>query len=293
MAQLTVVVACTSTKRVAPDAKLMVRDLPEAPLAQRLELWRKRVRGARPATALGDLYGGPTWARVADVTAAAARRGWTPSLLVASAGLGLRSVETLAPAYAATFSSGSPDLVADTDSDRVRWWRGLADLPQANSVLDLRADAFLFILSSTYATAMGNELSALAVGQRVFLVGGSQELPGVHRVPTSRSLRSSLGGTTTSLGLRTAAAWLGSASATAIGSPRHSAAWRRFVEANATPDSCDRQRLSDTAIIDLIHRLLGRQPSLSRTQALRMLRDQGVACEQGRFADLFAAAGAA
>jgi hypothetical protein len=51
----------------------------------------------------------------------------------------------------------------------------------------------------------------------------------------------------------------------------------------------DRQRWSDAEVANFIRGQLRKEPSLSHTRLLRQFRDDGNACEQSRFASLFAA----
>ncbi|CAM5715916.1 hypothetical protein SVIOM74S_09450 [Streptomyces violarus] len=46
--------------------------------------------------------------------------------------------------------------------------------------------------------------------------------------------------------------------------------------------------MTDENVIAFIRESLAQNPSYSRTRLLRMLRDQGLACEQKRFAELYA-----
>jgi hypothetical protein len=295
VAQLSIVVTCTSTKRVRPSSTLLARNLPSGTVGRRLRAWQVRLAAAEERTPLWRLYGGPAWAQVAPLEDTARRRGWTPRVYVASAGLGLRAVDSSAPAYAATFSSESPDRVAEDLAGRARWWHGLADLDGASRLSDLEGEAVLLVLGATYAAAMARDLTQM--GNRgstpLFLVGGAIDLPQIRRVPADRRLRQALGGATTSLGTRTAAAWLNLASPRSLGSPRHERAWQSYVAQNSADDAHHRERLSDQAVINVVRGLLRVQPQLSRTHALQILRAQGFACEQRRFADLFSALSAA
>jgi hypothetical protein len=295
VAQLSIVVTCTSTKRVSPPSTLLARNLPSGTVSRRLRAWQVRLAAAEERTPLRVLYGGPAWAQVEPLEDAARRRGWTPRVYVASAGLGLRAVDSSAPAYAATFSSESPDRVAEDLAGRARWWHGLADLDGASALSDLDGDAVLLVLGATYAAAMARDLTQM--GNRgstpLFLVGGGSDLPQIRRVPADRRLRQALGGAATSLGTRTAAAWLNLATPSSLGSRRHERAWQSYVAQNSADDAYHRERLSDQAVINVVRGLLRVQPQLSRTQALQILRAQGFACEQRRFAALFSALSAA
>jgi hypothetical protein len=272
----------------------MARSLPSGSTSRRLDAWQRRIEKAPDVVSLRELYGGPGWAQVRQLESTAQLAGWRPRIYVASAGLGIRDVDALGPSYAATFSATSPDQVATGRDEQAKWWRGLSDLTGSQRLESVTGDAVLLVLSEAYAIAMAGDLVSFATGHvPTFVVGGAGDIRGLRRVPVERQLRRALGGTTTTLGLKTAIAWLDHASPHQLGSRAHDQAWRDWAARNATDDSYDRTKLSDGAVLDAIRRLVEATPGLSRTQALRVLRDQGFACEQRRFAQLFTTATAA
>lgn len=289
MRQLSIIVPCTDSKSLLPNLGLRVRDLPaRRSVYQRLALWEKRVAEAEPGTILRDLYQGANWAQVGQLERAAHARGFNARTYVASAGLGLRPVGAVGPAYAATFAPGHPDTVAKSPGEKRTWWRGLQDFFGTTSFIDLTDGPLLVVLSRSYAEALDDDLCELAKApDEVLLVGGARDIPGLVRIPTNRALRSHLGGATSSLPLRTAVAWLERSSSTALHSPAQRAAWRRWEAANARVETYERSSRSDDAIVALTGKLLSTNPLMSRTRALRALRDSGTACEQTRFAELF------
>ena len=294
MAQLSIVVTCTSTKCVRPLSALMARNLPNGTIGRRLQAWQSHLHSATQLTPLWELYGGPAWAQVEHLERTARTCGWAPQLYVASAGLGLRRLESVGPAYAATFSSGSPDQVAQDLEGRTRWWDGLASFDGAQTLSELDGEVTLLVLGATYSAAMARDLTDEANrGRSMYLIGGANDLSAIHRVPVERRLRKALGGATTSLGPRTASAWLSLATPRSLGTRRHEQSWQRFVLENSADDSSHRERLSDAAVTEAVRGLLRVQPFLSRTEALRIIRGQGFACEQRRFATLFTALTAA
>lgn len=294
MRQLSIVVTCTSTKLVPVDSALRARSLPHGSTHHRLNAWHDRISRAPSPTMLRDLYGGPGWRQVQLLEATAQKRGWDTRTYVASAGLGVRELDARGPSYAATFSSGSPDTVVTGMAEQSAWWLGLADLPGSRRLAAVTGDAVLLVLSDAYARVMADDLEALAAcSTPAFLVGGTGPLDGMVRVPVERQLRRALGGTTTTLGLRVANAWLEMATPSTIGSTEHLVSWRGWTARNVSDDSYDRTRLSDDAVLTVIRMLIAESPTLSRTQALRLLRDRGFACEQQRFGHLFGRAAVA
>jgi hypothetical protein len=67
--------------------------------------------------------------------------------------------------------------------------------------------------------------------------------------------------------------------------------WRIWANEVQHPNNYDRRPLSDSAVLDFVRQLNTREPGISKTRALRCLRDSGLACEQRRFGALFVQAG--
>ena len=136
MPKLTIVVNCTDRKSVQPAPNLRVGSLPRGDNQARFEVWRRRVGQARAHVRLIDLYQGEAWQEVRGLSDDARHAGYSVTTLVASAGLGLRDVSTLASPYAATFAGGHPDSVASSAEENRDWWRRLRDLESAQSLAD-------------------------------------------------------------------------------------------------------------------------------------------------------------
>jgi hypothetical protein len=64
-------------------------------------------------------------------------------------------------------------------------------------------------------------------------------------------------------------------------------AWVEWAREAQQIERYDRRPLPDDTIRVLIKEMLGRDPRLSKTVALRNLRSSGIACEQRRFSGLF------
>ena len=239
---------------------------------------------------LGDLYQGDQWRQAQALSEAALRAGFTPRLYVASAGLGLRPVSSLAPSYAATFTPRHEDSVTSSSERTADWWDHLQRMDGARSLRQLAAAGrLLLVLSETYAQAMHRDLVALAAtGSDAVLVGGASSITGIHRVPANAALRNELGGTLTSLNTRTAARWLAHCTPGRLITPAAEKRWDAWVERHARPERYARQPMTDDEIVAFIRHNHALNPDCSRTRLLRLLRDEGKACEQKRFADLYA-----
>ncbi|MDX3569515.1 hypothetical protein [Streptomyces sp. ID05-47C] len=291
MNELPIVVTCTDRKASPPQASLQARTLPAGDLPQRATQWAHRLRTAQTKQmALEDLYQGDQWRRALALTDAASRAGFTPRLYVASAGLGLRPVSSLAPSYAATFLPRHADSVASSSAQTTLWWDhlqlldGTSDLPRIATA----AGRALVVLSAPYGQAMHHDLLALAATDTdVVLIGGATNLDGMLRVPANAALRQTLGGTLTSLNVRMAASWLEHCTPGRLTDPQAQARWHQWASQAARLERYDRTPVSDEIVIAFIQEMKLLHPDSSRTRLLRLFRDKGMACEQKRFAGLY------
>lgn len=287
--ELTVIVTCTDRKSLPVADDLRVRSLPADSMEQRARTWQSRLTKPWPQRTLRELYQGETWTQVLRLESEARTVGYEPRLLVASAGLGLRRVEDSAPAYGATFSPGSPDRVGTTLDQTQEWWRSLQGLQgYTPPVLE---GATLWVLSRTYADVMAGALGEKSANPPTLVFGGSDLIDPTIRVPSNRSLRRALGGTATSLNVRMAIQWLRLAATTGLTSTETHSRWQTWCDSASSPDNYDRAPLSDEAIAAFIHALRRSDHRVTKTRALRQLRDAGHACEQRRFGALFNNAG--
>jgi hypothetical protein len=287
--KLTLVVTCTERKSLAATPELQLRSLQERDVERRGSNWAKRFRSTNaPKRTLVDLYRGETWTATARVATTAVNMGYTTRVLVASAGLGLRDVSDEAPGYAATFSPRQADSCGSNRAEQSAWWRVVNRKLNGLELAKLRGRIVL-ILSEAYATALHDDLVALAdLGAAdVLLFGGGTDIAGIHRIPAVRDLRSHLGGTVTALNARSAEAWLEQDYVKEFWSPRLEASWGEFVGQVSKPERYNRDPMTDAEVTAFIATLLAEQPRLSKSVALRQLRDSGRACEQKRFGKLF------
>lgn len=283
--KLTVVVTCTDRKSVQPSAELQIRNLRAVGLDARVQAWRHSIDAATDRHPIRSLYQGETWTQVAVLKRAVERAGFSPRLLVASAGLGLVDIRADAPAYAATFSPGHRDSVGTSTYETQQWWQALN--PPGQDLELLLEDPTVLVISKAYADAMAPRLAHFADRPDVVIFGGSVAVPPALRIPADRGLRKALGGTSTSLNLRTASAWFELLPEPELACHRDHAGWTAWVAGAREPDNYDRTRLTDGAVQAFVMKLHAEDPTISRSRALRLLRDSGLACEQKRFAHLF------
>lgn len=288
MRKLTIVVNCTERKAVIPTPLVSVRTLPAGTIGSRFVEWEARVAGAVSAMRLADLYRGDAWFQAKSLATDAVEAGFDTQFLVASAGLGLRDTDTAGPAYAATFAAGHADTVAAGTEGIRQWWSHLGQLPSALRLSTDTRESVLLVLSESYARAMDDDLIQLAGrGGDLLLVGGSRDIDGLPRVPADRALRNALGGATSSLNLRMARRWLSTRSSDRLHSDDDEDNWSKWAANTRKVENYGRLPGTDDEIARQIEILIGIDPTLSATKALRQFRDLGFACEQKRFGGLF------
>lgn len=286
--ELTIVVNCTERKSLRATPERQVRNLPTDEIDARFAAWHSRMTATGPALPLRQLYQGEAWMQAKELYRDADAAGYRVSMMVASAGLGLRTTESCAPGYSATFSSGHADSVASTPAGMCRWWHHLSGLEASMSLVESTSSRVLLVLSASYARAMHADLESLGRrGGEVLLFGGGQDIEGIRRVPSDRALRMELGGTASSLNLRMARAWIAQQDDGVLYGSGSQRRWLKWVESVRHVEAYDRTPAEDETVISVIRAFLSVDSSLSATRALRQFRDAGMACEQKRFGKLF------
>jgi hypothetical protein len=224
-------------------------------------------------------------------------------LWIISAGYGLIPASTQIKSYSATFASGSADSVWRGEMDGARdaclrrWWglicRGpvLADLVPSTgdgTVVVAAGAAYLTAVSADLDTAIAKDSSR----ERVSVVSAGDRGNGA-RLPVSGRFRTALGGTDSSLNARLLARL-------AADAPSHRfrrSGMETFLDGiaqNLDPNPRVHGRsATDNEVLREIEITRDRNPSISRTKALRLLRKSGIACEQSRYAALWNSALAA
>lgn len=295
-----VVVTCSHRKRLQVPRELGVGNLPRLPFDRRVGEWLERLKGsAAPVACALDLYAGEHWSVVRSLPKVAAER--PVHLWILSAGYGLISGEALIHSYAATFAPGHPDSVVPNGA-RADWWRALSEWsgPEPGSPRSLaqlaRQDpggTILVALSPPYLDACSVDLAeaaaSLDIHERlsVICVGAvnGTKLKDLM-LPGDARLQHELGGSRQALNVRILAHLL----------REHLGPMTR-IELAATIDGVlslqpnvveyDRKRCPDAEVANYIRNRLKIEHSISHSRLLRDFRDDGFACEQSRFAELF------
>lgn len=295
-----VITTCTNRKRKPVSDSLHMAALPHADLSDLAKDWSRRL-AAEPTRYRGDeIYGGRGFQEA--VTAAALLEA---KLLVVSAGLGLIDVSQSVPPYACTVLLGAPDSVAGRAKNRfgpAEWWRSLTQASPFSFALQeaVASDEGLICaaLSEAYIEMVAADLVALPaetlVRLRLFTRAPVSRIPealGRFLMPYDdrldgpdsphRGTRSDFAGRA----LRHFAEAIADTDSESDVSD-HAAAVATALSGWRMPAPVARVRHNDGALLDLIREHWEAEDG-SSSRLLRRFRDQlGIACEQGRFAQL-------
>jgi hypothetical protein len=157
-------------------------------------------------------------------------------------------------------------------------------------------DTFVVVGSPSYIEAMETDLAqalgALRTPKQLLIV--TSRAPGTpdlqaNTVPSTAALQPSVSGAMVSLHARVACKMLEEAAEYPLSAPDIRARYLRIARRHAPVRIPSRDRLTDPQVISAIRHLRQNVPHLSASNALRRLRDRGLACEQKRFGRLFLA----
>ena len=311
MAAINVIVSCTNRKRYPAPAGLAVRDLGGSDVAGRLRIWKARLRQV-PANRYraNRLYIGDHWAVARQLPSRLAQAGLTARLWVCSAGYGLIRSDTLLKPYQATFAPGTDDCVVAGSTDRKAearvWWQGVCAVrlggePTPRTLAQLAATQsrtpMLVALSVDYLDAVADDLEEVLkrsfFREHLAIVScgtEGQRSPWVANIlPCDGMMAGALGGTLTSINVRIARHLLTALKGADPTVERLTTLARSIPRATSLPA---RQARSDRQVLAFIRSALRRTPPPSHSRLLREYREAGLACEQGRFANLYRVAAA-
>lgn len=289
-----VITICAQQKRVKPPvggtpAALTIQAQDQVAMA-----WQRAVATLPADVPASDLYAG----RAFGLAKAAAARAESP-LYIISAGLGLVPGDALAPAYGLTVTRNVAESIASRVAgsfDPARWFESL--LASRGSVGWDRVQAngpgrILVALTKPYAEMVGASLAAVSPQMldrlRIFGANLTRALPKtLHSViaPYDDRLDSLAPGTRSDFAQRALLHFVEHVAEEPADREKEFEAVRTALSGVAVPDRPVRAQRSDADLILLIRGRLKLRASASGL--LRQLRDEdGIACEQGRFARLF------
>lgn len=289
---------CTLRKTSPIPRSLRLRAVTGVRLSTRFRHWTARLTDAEvPSRPALDLYAGEHWSmarRLADEPHTVA----AVELWVCSAGYGLIPANTPIVPYSATFAPGNPDTVPGPATD---WWTALGDwggpAKGPRRLVDLAAAdpsaRYLLVLSAAYLRACHNDVCQAAdklngSGGLSVISAGTKRDPDLAGVllPADARLQAVLGGTLQALNIRAAEHLL---SAGLVDHDDMADSLRRLLAEQPPPRRFNRRRVSDAEIRSFIRDRRRDEPTATHTRLLREVRAADYACEQARFAALFAA----
>ena len=301
-----VFVACTNRKSQKARADLRLRSV-QRDFSERAASWINRISGVEGEVPAADLYSGESWFVARELRSDLDGQS---SLWALSAGFGLVHADDLLVPYSATLSTGHPDSVfrsgdqVDPTRAKRSWWRSLSDWAgpangnrqrSIESVAATHPDSALAVcVGRGYLVAMLDDLARAATRlsdpQRLMVFSsGECSDPRIADswIQVHAKTRQSFGGSLASLSVRAARHVLAVSQLTALNAcSARSALSTLTLSLDELPQIRGRKQ-TDDEIVDWITAEALRSPGLTKTTALRKLRDSGRACEQDRFGDLF------
>lgn len=295
--RIVLVAACSQRKRAMTAEELRLSSI-EAPADERAQEWRHRLAHVpAPRVAANEIYAGDHWRAVLEAYQLAGKYSTRAELWVISAGYGLIASTTRIKSYSATFAASAPDSVwrGPEDGDRRTrlqyWWRNLGHEASLEELLPSGGGALLIAAGAGYLAAIDGDierLSTVAPSNGIVSVISAGTRGEGSLLPLSGALRSVVGGTDSALNARTLRLLAATAEEHHF---RHSnmRAMLDRIARSATPTiRRSGSAATDGTIAKAIQSLRRQQPGISRTQALREVRSSGTACEQSRFAAIWA-----
>jgi hypothetical protein len=295
--QIVLLVACSQRKRIGPLSELQLASL-DATAPRRAGQWKRRLlRVDAPQHAAQDLYMGDHWRAVCQAYQLARQYSSGAELWIISAGYGLIAADEMIKPYSATFASGAADSVwrGPRDGDREaclrQWWRlmgrgpslpELVQRPGGGAVVVAAGAAYLTAISADLEMAVAHDPSR----ERVSVISAGARGNGAL-LPVSGDFRGTVGGTDSSLNARLLARLAAEASTHHFRRTAMATFVAGIARDLASTPRVRGRRVTDEEVIGEIKALRRRLPFVSRTQALRGLRERNIACEQSRFASLW------
>ena len=298
-----ILLPCTGRKRISSQDGPRARDLPQGSVDFVASEWGKMLASADLVAKPHNLYCGRAWREGAHIA-----RDLAAEPVVISAGLGLIRRNQKIPTYSLTVARGKQDSIERQISIEKwspdLWWHALGKHTAAQvSFIDLFRNhsptLVLLVLSANYALMVRQELEMLEDQDvrklRIFGAGIDKHLPSnvtENVMPYDRRFdgpESPSSGTMSDFGSRAMGHFGrcildGTIEGNSVEDDKQAL---KEVMSNWTySDLPKRNKLSDDEVLAFVFDNWDR--TKGRSQAtLRLLRDSGLACEQGRFKTLF------
>jgi len=303
---MNVVVTCTARKtKPAPEGARLMNVMGTTTTA-RFKEWTRRLDqdGSDRVKAL-DLYCGNAWSVVRRLHQDRAT-GPLIRLWIVSAGQGLLSPEMLVGAYAATFSRGHADSILAPGAGREQaeeWWHALVKWRRAMgqepaSIADVArtfpGDPLVVAASQEYLAALQADLEAARSFLRrasgmVIISSGAQKTGTLAEnfLPCNARFEHRFGRGRMALNAKVLASVVATYAPTEVTITKLRDHYGSLLQKLPEAPYPQRMRMGDEEVLKYIRGQLRTQPAAGHTRLLRGLRERGLACEQGRFRELY------
>ncbi len=288
-----IVVNCTNRKSLPSDPNLIFADYFKIEPDMQVNAWAHNIEVAVKTIPAYDLYQGNYWSEVRSL-----RRmlefldlGIEFNFYVASAGMGLISLEDTIPSYNATFSPNNPNSIGSR-SRVVEWWSTINTIMNRTSLEKIfQSSDFTFLaVSQSYLFPMiCGGIDLRATDGNVALFSRSKNIPASlsnNAIPFIADFENYLGGTRDVQVLRVLSKIFQN-----VVEPLNLEQVKEYLEylfANeASKRNYNRSTVADSTIETWIKSQLSIDNKSSATSLLRRLRDSGFASEQTRFRKIY------
>jgi hypothetical protein len=307
-----VIVSCSNRKKYPVRRGLSLRQVVNHDISKRVHHWLSNLRKVNASEHPSEeLYAGDHWSIVRAIASQSLNRRVRARVWICSAGYGLVPYRAPLKPYRATFASGHHDSVSlarshkECSVENQRWWdalarswegpvpgkpRRLCDIPRACGKAPM-----LVALSSDYLTATSKDLGQLISDPyyrtHLHVISCGSQNPDAtlspNLLPCDASMQRAVGGARVSLNVRIAAYLLRQLK---TGAEPHKVLRELCSDIKRKPlAQIKRTTVKDNDVKNFIRSEFRKNPRLSRTALLQLLRRKRFACEQSRFARLYRA----
>jgi len=291
---LILITNCAATKRIAAGAPVLLRNWTGS-VRHRFHWWQKAIEKQVSTTTVRDCYAGDAWSQALAAEQASPNNS---QLWVISAGLGLLSVDQSIPNYSATFVNNDLDSVASNHLEKTDWWNLLVEWRRASTGIGCITDlalanpksVLMVAVSSSYFSVIKDDLvsarAALASPDQLLVISaGTRPVRalGTSLLPIDARFENLVGGARSTLNARMLRRIIEENRQGRIRASQISEYLSAIATTLDSPRSFERRPLADKQIATFIRKQSRSVPRSSASALLRILRDQGLACEQKRF----------
>jgi hypothetical protein len=293
-----VITNCTGRKRTQDGLVASLASARATNLGELAQAWLTTVRSGKPTLPAGDLYVGRS---VTEATFTA--ESLAAELFFVSAGLGLVGAHEAWPAYNLTVSTGEGSILpalSALEETTAAWWsevngaRG-SRTPLSSLLSSSSVGTVLLAVPSGYVDMIADDIGHAAEQHlhklHIFTssVGLASLSPALKRcaMPYDHRLEAALPGTKTDFPQRAMRHFVETLRGHCMAREEAHAAVANSMASLVAPTIPTRTKASDEEIMQLLVRNWSRHAGQS-SRLLRFLRDEAlIACEQGRFRDLW------